>query len=320
MPVRAAATVLGLLVAVLIVPGCTAAEPPRIDNLVIATGGRGGVYYALGEALAGAARERWSARVDVRVTAASVENLHLVAEGQADVGFTTVDSAALALTGEPPFEAPLPLVALAGLYDDYLQIVVPAAGPVHSVADLRGRRVSTGSTGSGTEIVAARILGTAGIDVDRDIVRKRFSAATSAEALRSGQIDAFFFTGGLPTPAVADLARQLPIRLLSVPDEVVALQQRYGDFYLARSIPATIYGLDAEVATLGIPNVLVVRRTMSDEMAYQLTSLLFESKTELIAAHEEARRLDARSALATFPIELHHGSARYYRESKPMIG
>jgi uncharacterized protein len=320
MPVRAAASLLGMLVAVLVVPACSAPAPPRIDTLVIATGGRGGVYYTLGDALANAARERWSAKVEVQVTAASVENLRLVAEGRADLGFTTLDSAALAQDGATPFGGSLEVVALAGLYDDYLQIVVPAAGNIRTVADLRGRRVSTGSAGSGTEIVAARILDTAGIDAERDIVRKRLSASTSAEALRAGEIDAFFFTGGLPTPAVADLAKQVPIRLLSVADEVVRLQQRYGDFYVARSIPATVYGLDDEVATLGIPNVLVVRRTMSDEIAYQLTSLLFESKAQLAAAHEEARRLDARSALATFPIELHPGAARYYRKTKPMIG
>lgn len=318
MTTRAAGSVVALLVAGLVVPGCGATEDSPVDRLVIATGGRGGVYYALGEALAGAARDRWSATVEVRVTAASVENLRLVAEGQADLGFATVDSAALAVDGHGPFRSALPLVAIAGLYDDYLQIVVSASGNIRTVADLRGRRVSTGSSGSGTEIVAARILSTAGIDPDQDIVRRRLSVAASADALRAGEIEAFFFTGGLPTPAVADLARQVPIRLLSVPDEVTDLQQRFGEFYLARSIPAPVYGLDSEVATLGIPNVLVVRGNVPDEVAYALTSLLFEAKAELVAAHEEARRLDQRAALATFPIQLHPGAARYYRESKPM--
>lgn len=318
MTTRAAAGVVAILAVGLIVPGCAASEEPPVHRLVIATGGRGGVYYTLGQALAGAARERWSASVEVRVTAASVENLRLVAEGQADLGFATVDSAALAMDGDEPFHRAMSLVAIAGLYDDYLQIVVPAGANIRSVADLRGRRVSTGSAGSGTEIVAARILSTAAIDPDRDIKRLRLSVSASADALRTGEIEAFFFTGGLPTPAVAELAKQVPIRLLSVPEEVITLQHRYGEFYVARSIPASVYGLDAEVATLGIPNVLVVRGTMPDHLAYALTSLLFEAKPQLVAAHEEARRLDQRSALATFPIQLHSGAARYYRESKPM--
>jgi len=314
---RAAAGV-GLLLASLLVAGCERPREAPVDHLVIATGGRGGVYYALGQALARAARERWSATVDVLVTAASVENLRLVSEGKADIAFATVDSAALAVEGHEPFDRPLSLVAIAGLYDDYLQLVVPADTNIGRVADLRGRRVSTGSAGSGTEIIAARILATAGIDPDRDIERQRLSVEASADALSAGEIDAFFFSGGLPTPAVAGVARQMPIRLLSLPDEITALQERYGEFYLARSIPTSVYGLAAEVTTLGIANVLVVRSDLPDEVAYALTSLLFEAKPELVAAHEEARRLDQRSALATFPIRLHPGAARYYRQSKPM--
>jgi TRAP transporter TAXI family solute receptor len=192
--------------------------------------------------------------------------------------------------------------------------------PIQKIADLRGARVSTGSAGSGTEIVAGRVLESVGIDQTADIRRQRMSAAASAAALRDRRIDAFFFTGGLPTPAVASLARQTPIRLLPVEEEMVTLQNRYGDFYLSRSIPASAYtGLTKEVPTLGIANVLVARKDMPEQLAYALTELLFEAKPELASAHAEGRRLDRRAALATFPVPLHPGAARYYRRSKSMV-
>jgi len=293
--------------------------PFRLPRLVIATGGTGGVYYRLGQALAAAARDRWSTDASVLATAASIANLRLVAVGAADVGFTAVDSAALAWHGQEPFTEPLPLAALAGLYDDYLQVVTLAKGPIQALGDLPGRRVSTGAAGSGTEIVAARVLRAAGMSVDHDIARYRMAAAESAEALRARAIDAFFFTGGLPTPAVARLAGQVPIRVLSVGEVADQLQALHGEVYVRRSLPARTYGLPDEVDTVAIPNVLVVRRDMPPATATALTALLFDSRARLDAAHTEASRLNRRSALATFPIPMHPGAARYYRDAKPLI-
>jgi TRAP transporter TAXI family solute receptor len=301
----------------MLVGGCTSDER-RVDELIIATGGQGGVYYTLGNALADAARTRWDAQVQVLSTAAAVQNLELVLADKADLAFTTIDAATLAIEGRPPFAQPQPIAALAWIYDDYLQIVVRADGVIHAVADLRGARVSTGSAGSGTEIVAARVLDAAGISIDRDITRARLSAAESAKALQEGRIDGFFFTGGLPTPAVAELAAATRIRILSLTDEVAVLQQKYGGMYAFRTIASTVYGLDSPTATVAIPNVLVVRRDMAEETAHALTALLFDAKPQLVAAHAEARRLDQRAALGTFPVELHPGAARYYREAKTM--
>jgi TRAP transporter TAXI family solute receptor len=298
---------------------CGGEEPLGTDRLVVATGGTGGVYFAIGTALAAAAHDRWPT-LDARVltTGGSVENLRLVADGKADLGFATVDTAALAVDGHAPFDYVLPIAALAGLYEDYLQVVVRADSDIRQVAQLRGRRVSTGSPGSGTEVVAERMLDAVHLDPNRDVTRSRLSAADSAEALFAGRVDAFFFSGGLPTPAVANLAERLPVRLLSARDEATVLQERFGEFYVPRSIPVGAYHLDAEVETLGIANVLVARRDVSNRLAYRLTSLLFTAKPRLVAAHEQARRLDPRSGLATFPIPLHPGAEQYYRKAKPM--
>lgn len=310
----------------LLVPGttaaCTGGAPAVPARLVIAAGDDEDVYRVLGEALGRAARRDWSAQVEVPRTTGSVRNLQLVAEGEADVGFATVDTAAVAITGEQPFDRALPIRALARLYDDYLQVVTLAGGGVAALADLAGRRVSIGSRGSGTDIAAQRILDTAGVTPGTEL--DELGAGTAARALANGELDAFFVAGGLPTPAVAELAGQpaAPVRLLSLPAGLVGdLQDQFGEYYQARSIPAGSYpGVEAEVATVSIPTVLVVRRDLPDDTAYRLTELLFRAKPELVAAHREARRLDHRSALATFPVALHPGAAHYYRDAKPLAG
>lgn len=301
--------------------GCRTDGTP-LPPVVIATGGRGGVYHALGEAFAATLHRRWKVHATVLTTAASIENLRLLAAGRADLAFSTVDSADLAARGAGPFGGPVPggaaggIAALSGLYDDYLQIVVRADAPIRTVADLRGRRVSTGAAGSGTEVVAGRVLAAAGLRGHDAIVRSRLSASGSGEALRTGRIDAFFFTGGLPTPAVADLARTVRVRLLPVGALVAGLQRSFGEVYLARSIPAGTYGMGREVPTVAVPNVLVVRADMPSGEARELTALLFASKARLAAVHAQARRLDRRAALATYPLPLHPGAARYFRETK----
>jgi TRAP transporter TAXI family solute receptor len=289
-----------------------------LAHFIVAAGGRGGVYYAYGQGLAAAARKAYpGVRAQVLPTAASVENLRLVAAGEADVGFSLADSAALAVYGREPFERPAPLRALAWLYDNYTQLVVRAGSPVRAVANLRGRAVSTGAPGSGTELLATRILTAAGIDPDAGVHRSFLDIGDSVAALRDGRIDAFFFSGGLPTPAITGLAAATAIRLVDLAGFVAGLRASYGDFYAERSIPATTYGLGEEVATIGVANYLVVRGDMPDATAYAITRLLFTAKPELVAAHPAALHLNPRTAVDTFPLRLHPGAERYYRQAKP---
>jgi uncharacterized protein len=308
--VRTAAALLLLLAG----SACTAGQPAAPDRLVIAAGGREDVYRTLADALGQAAHDAWSASVEVLPSQGPEENLHLVADGQADVGFATVDVAASALSGEDPFEVALQIDALARLYDDYLQVVTLAGSDIEQLAELADRSVSIGT--SGTDIVANRVLAAAGVEPRE---RYDYGPGASAEALASGEIDAFFVASGLPTQVVSELAGPAArIRLLSMPGVVEELQSQYGEYYQRGSIPAGTYGLEAEVATVTVGTVLVVRRDLPAEFAYRLTELLFDAKPELVAAHEEARRLDHRSAVATFPIGLHPGAQRYYRATKPL--
>jgi TRAP transporter TAXI family solute receptor len=294
--------------------GCQPAPAPKRRELRIATGGQGGVYYVYGQGIAEAVRRDLpELTATVLPTGASVENLRMVAAGTAELGFALADSAAAAVTGQPPFGAALAVTALARLYENYLHVVALDGGPVQRLADLAGRTASLGAPGSGTELIAGRVLATAGVRPAADL---RLGVDDSARALLDGRLDAFFFSGGLPTAAISTLARAVPIRLLDVGDLVTGLRRGYGELYAERTIPASTYGLDGPVGTVGVANYLVVAALFDADVAYRLTRLLFDRRELLAAAHPEARRLDRWAAIGTYPVPLHPGAIRYYREVK----
>jgi TRAP transporter TAXI family solute receptor len=295
--------------------GACRSGSPRPERLVIATGSPAGVYDRLGIALAAAARRAGVAAMTLN-TAASVANLQLIQSRAADIAFTTVDCAELAIDGSPPFRAPVPVAALAALYSDELQLVVRADSGIHSIAGLADRRVSTGAAGSGTEIVARRTLAAAGIEAR--IKASGGSLSDAAAALHAGRLDGFFFSGGIPTPAIQELATgvQGGIRLLALGDLAGPLQRRYGEVYQERTIPATAYHTAVDTGTIGIRNILVAHRDMPDPVASWVTALLFAAKHSLVTAHVEADGIDRRSALGTYPVALHPGAGAYYRSSK----
>ncbi|GAA4205775.1 TAXI family TRAP transporter solute-binding subunit [Actinocatenispora rupis] len=295
--------------------GCGPRKPP-FDRLVLATGGVGGVYAKLGAAIAAAARAQWHIPTTVLHTGAAVDNLDLVAAGKADVGFATVDAAMLASDGSPPFHRRLPVAAVAGMYDDLMQLVVRADGPIRTLAGVRGRRVSVGSPGSGTELIVNRLLRIADVPADA-LQLHRWGAEESARALRSGRLDGFFFSGGVPTPAVAALAGHDPgVRIVPLDSSVPQLQARYGEVYERRTLAHGVYRLPP-VQTFGIHNLLFTAADRSAASVAALTRLLFDHRADLVAAHDEARQLTTRSAIETYPLALHPGAEAYYRSTKP---
>jgi hypothetical protein len=185
------------------------------------------------------------------------------------------------------------------------------------VADLKGKVVSTGSPGSGTEVIAFRMLRTAGIDPDRDLRRQGLGASESADALKDRKVDAFFWSGGLPTAALQDLSHTsgISMRLLPSADLVPALRQQHGELYFPLEIPQGAYrGLTAAIPVVGVANVLVVNRSMDERLAYDITRILFEKQSDLAAIHPEARSLSLQTATKGSPAEFHAGAARFYRE------
>jgi TRAP transporter TAXI family solute receptor len=285
----------------------------------IATGGTGGVYYPYGGGIAKVLNESLPAvRASAEVTAASVDNLKLIRDGKADIAFTLADTLADAVAGRGPFAgAPVPVAAIAVLYSNYTHLVTLASGGIAGIADLKGKVVSTGSPGSGTEVIALRILRATGLNPDRDVRRQGLGATESADALKDGKIDAFFWSGGLPTAAIQDLAHSpgVSIRLLATADLVPALRLEHGDRYFPLEIPANGYpGVRTAVPVVGVANVLVVNRAMDEQLAYDITRVLFEKQAELAAIHPEARKLSLATATAGSPAAFHPGALRFYRE------
>jgi hypothetical protein len=296
--------------------GCAA--PFAGVALRIATGSRQGVYFALGSALAVAWHEELDLAVPPEVigTAGSADNLDLLAAGAADVVFSQVDVAAERLS-RVPADDPGALRALARVYDDVLHLVVPVGSPITGVADLRGRRVSVGQDGSGVIVVSERVLEAAGLAF-ADLRAERLGLVDSVEAVAQGRIDAFFWSGGLPTQGVAGLAERTPIRLVDLDEGGVltALRARY-PVYAPGTVPARSYaGLAEPVTTLLGRNFLLVRADMSDDLAAGLVEVLFREREGLADVAASALTIDLRAAIGTQPVALHPGALRYYREER----
>ncbi|SCG60786.1 TAXI family TRAP transporter solute-binding subunit [Micromonospora halophytica] len=289
--------------------GCreSPAEPVAIR---IATGSPTAVYHAFGQSLAAILnRELPGVRASVVVTAASAENMRLVGAGRAELGFTQADVLPTGPASQPS------ILAVARVYDDLLHLVTTAGGPVQTVADLRGRRVSVGAPGSGTEITATRLLEVARLGGDR-VRRQRLGLDDSVAALRDGRIDAFFFSGGLPVRAVDELADASATRIVDLGEWTEPLRRSYREVYVARDIPRSVYGA-APVTTVANPNYLTVRADLPEPLVREVTRLLMERRAELAAAHPAAGRMSPRSAIATAPLPLHPGAAQWYRSVKP---
>ena len=298
---------------------CSGDAKPRAQFLSIATGGTGGVYYPYGGGIAKVLNESLpNVRATAEVTAASVDNLKLIRDGKADIALALTDTVADAINGRGAFAgAPVPAATLAVLYSNYTHLVTLAASGINTVADLRGRRVSTGSPGSGTEVLAFRVLRAAGVNPDADITRQGLGASESVDALKDGKIDAFFWSGGLPTAAVQDLSHSagITIRMIPTGDLVPTLQKKHGSLYFPLLVPANAYpGVTAPVSVVGVANALVVNRSMPDQLAYDITRVLFEKQPELAAIHPEARNLTLATAVKGSPASFHPGAARYYSE------
>lgn len=302
---------LGLLGAL---TGCS--SPFAGVRLTLATGGTQGVYYNLGNALADAwqARLALDARPAVLPTAGSVDNLARLASGAADVVFSQVDTAADQLVRTPATDPRAPR-ALARIYDDVVHVVVPAGSPATTLADLRGARVSVGAPDSGVRVIAERLLAAAGLSATTDFLALQLGINDSVAAVARGEIDAFFWSGGLPTRGVSELAQQRPIRLLNLEDLVTAVRAAF-PVYAAGTVPAQSYGIPEPVTTLLVRNFLLVGAGMPDEVARALVEAMFGAQEQLAAASPAALTIDLRAAIGTQPVPLHPGAEQFFRGEK----
>jgi TRAP transporter TAXI family solute receptor len=289
-------------------------------RLSIATGGTGGVYYPYGGGIAKVITERIpNVEATAEVTAASVDNLKFIRDHKADIAFTTADTLSDGINGTGPFkEGKLPIRAIAVLYKNYTHVVTLASSGLKSIKDLQGKVVSIGSPGSGTAITAARVLEASGINPESDIQKQGLGVTESADALKDGKIDAFFWSGGVPAAGVLDLSHTsgITIRVIPNDDTLAALQNTYGkDLYVQGIVPKETYrGMDSDVGVVSIQNVLVVHADMDENLVYDITKALFENKATLVAIHPEAKNLSLATAVTGSPAEFHPGAIRYYKE------
>lgn len=305
----------------LLAVGLALATAPALaqNRISIATGGTGGVYYPLGGGLANVLTKALpGVEATAEVTSASVDNVKLVGAGKADVAFVLADTAADGFNGVGKFKEKVPVRALAVLYANKSQWVTVEGTGVQKMQDLKGRRIATGAPGSGTEIIALRILEAYGIDPEKDVKREKLSVAESVNALKDRKIDAFFWSGGVPTAAVTDLAATpgMKIKLLDHADAVPALQKKYGALYVKGTIPASSYpGQAKDAAVADVWNLLIVNEKMDDKLAHDITQALFEKKDDLVAVHGEAKNLDASKQYEIgSPIPFHPGAEKYLAE------
>lgn len=286
------------------------------DFINVLTGGTSGVYYPLGVALS----EIYAAGIDgartqVQATKASVENLNLLAQGRGEIAFALGDSVQMAWDGNEEAGFPRPLTelrAIAAIYPNYIQIVADAASGASTLEDLRGKTLSVGAPASGTELNARAIFAAAGMGYD-DLARVEYLPyAESAELIKNRQLQATLQSSGLGVAFIQDLSATHDITIVEIPEDVVTA---IGEPFVPATIPAGTYaGIDQDIATAAVGNMLITHEGVSEETAYQMTKLMFDNLDRMRSAHGAAGDITAETALDGLPIPLHPGAERYYRE------
>jgi TRAP transporter TAXI family solute receptor len=289
-------------------------------TMSIGTGGTGGVYYPLGGAIANVLSKALpNTQATAEVTGGSVDNLKLIASGQSEMGFSMADAALDAFNGQDKFKSgKVPLQTLLVVYPNRMHVVTVDGTGIEKMSDLKGKRVSTGSPGSATEVMAFRVLEAAGLDKDKDMKRERLGVAESVNAIKDRKIDAFMWVGGVPTAAVTDLAATpgMKIKLIDHADLADKMNAKYGKLYSASSIAKTIYpGMDKDNANTEVWNIIVTGNKMSDEDAYNIVKTLVEKKADIVAVHKEAESFSMDNQIQErSPVPFHPGALKYFKE------
>jgi uncharacterized protein len=284
---------------------CTAAP----GQITIATGNATGVYYALGGGLASLISAETPIKATAAETGASVQNIQQLVAGEYNIAFSLADTAADAVAGTGAFTEPQPIQALARIYTNYTHVVVSKASGITTMADFRSKRISTGSPKSGTEVIANRLLQAAGLNPETDVLPQRLELGKTVDAMKDGSIDGFVWSGGLPTGGVTDLFTSMgdAVQFVDVSGLLPAMKQ-INPVYAVGTVPAAAYGTPADVATIVVPNVLLVRDDFPSGNACAITKLIFDKKAELEKVHVAAKELDPKIAVDTAPVELAPGA------------
>lgn len=306
--------------AVIATAGLAGAAIAQQKTIAIGTGGTGGVYYPLGGAIANVLSKALpNTQATAEVTGGSVDNLKLIASGQSELGFSMADAALDAFKGEDKFKSgKVPLQTLLVVYPNRMHVVTVEGTGIEKFSDLKGKRVSTGSPGSATEVMAFRVIEAGGLDKDKDLKRERLGVAESVNAIKDRKIDAFFWVGGVPTAAVTDLAATpgLKIKMIDHAELADKMNAKYGKLYSASKISKSIYpGMDKDNANTEVWNIIVTNDKMKDEDAYNIVKTLVEKKADIVAVHKEAESFSLDNQVQErSPVPFHPGALKYFKE------
>ncbi len=284
-------------------------------KIQVGTGGSTGTYYGFCNVVSSLLKEKTGANLMIQSSGASKANILGIDDGEVDMAIVQNDVMDYAYHGTSLFAedgAITSFSTLGAVYAEVCQIVARADSGIKTVADLKGKKVSVGDSGSGVEFNAQQILGAYGITFD-DISKQNLSFQASADALKDGKIDAFFCTAGAPTVAITDLATTTGIVLVEIDAEHLAsLQKDYG-FYAAYTVPAGTYkGIDKDATTVAVKATFIVSNSLDEETVYQLTKAIYENKDEY--AHEKASEMSIEYAVSSISVPFHPGAERYFKE------
>jgi uncharacterized protein len=287
-------------------------------RISIATGGMGGVYFVIGGGMASILTKYAGVEAAAEVTAASVDNCKLIAAKKSDAALIMADTGYDAFKGLGHFKGrALPVRTLCVLYPNLTHVVTLEGKGIKKVADLRGKRVSTGAPGSGTEIIALRVLEAAGLNPDKDIKKDRLGASESAGALKDGKIDAYVWSGGVPTSSVLDLASSPGIKMVLIQhdDLVPKMTEKYGPIYSKSVIPKKVYtGMDSDTNVSTVVNLLACHQEMDEKLGYDIVKTIFDHLPDLVAIHKEALNINLKDGAGSKAVPYHKGAAQFFKE------
>src|SRR5690625_1060431 len=283
---------------------------PGSGRVNIATGNSTGVYYVMGGGVAELINSETDLQATSAETGASVQNIEQVVDGDYDIGFSLADTAADAVNGEGDFDSAQDISTLGRIYPNYTQVVVRKDAGIDKVSDFKGKTISTGSPKSGTEVIANRLIQASGLGLD-DVHAQRLDLTQTIAGMKDGSIDGLVWSGGLPTPALTDLFTSMgdDVKFLD-PTPLLPKLKKVNEVYTEDVVPADTYDTAKDVPTIVVPNVLVVRDDMPENLACGLTNLIYSETDTLVDVHPAAKDIQVKTAAETKPIPMHPGSQR----------
>lgn len=281
-------------------------------KLTFTTGGESGTYYGFGTNLAGQISDKTKTTVTAIVGKGSKANIELMDLGDAQLGFVQSDVMAYAYNGERLFEKKIESFStVAALYMEQVQIVTLDPS-IKSVADLKGKNVSVGESGSGVYFNAVDVLNAYDLDVEKDIKPTYQGFGDSADALQDGKIDAAFVVAGAPTTAVTSLGASRDVYLVSLDDAHIEKLIAASPYYSKNVIGKDVYGTPEDATTVAVGAVIIARNDCTDDDIYNVVSGIFDSIDTL--GHDKKAELNLDFAASITAVPYHPGAAKYFTE------